>query len=228
MSDKQAERILISGMSGSGKTTYAQELIDGYLGKYNQLIIVSTKPDLNNYCEKKFVISDETEPTDLKPVLDKYSKLFFRIDATDPRVFLETLGHEIMQREDILLVIDEAHMLLPMGKTPRALLSVLTGGRYRGHNVVIITPVLKNASMGIDLLVFNQATILCFLQMNGSSDIDRASDLAPQLSEYLPNLKPSRDGLPPEIGFRNVVTGEAGLLLRMPDNPKKRYWQGVS
>lgn len=218
----QTSRVLLAGMSGGGKSVFAREIIEDFSGRYHQLVIVNRKEEFADLCEKAYTIRDDGDPA---KALDEYSRVFFRVDGRNPTPFLNNLGSEIMKRENVLFVCDEASNFLPLSGAPDELFQVFTGGRSLGHNCIVITQSLKSASVGIDLVVINECTHLVLFRMQGEGNVERVKALFPELGEGVTNLQRPDNGLPPEVAVRNMLTGQAELGVRSVKNPTKRVWR---
>lgn len=224
MGGRQTRRIVVAGMTGGGKSTYVRSVIRAFAGKYRQMVIVNRKSELAELCEKRFVVEEAGDP---ERALRKFRRVFFRVDGVDPRPFLDSLGTAIMRRRDVLLVIDEAYEFLPRGRSPKQLFRVFTGGREQGHNVVVSTQMLKSASGGIDLVVLQQASDVVLFRLQGSNDVDRATELFPELGPRIAALARPEAGpppLPPEVAARDMIRGRAAIALRDPRDPTRRAW----
>jgi DNA helicase HerA-like ATPase len=221
----QTERFLIAGMSGSGKSSYARQLVKTATvqRKFDQLIFVNRKSEMSDLVSPgaRYAIDESINERKLTSILNQHKKVFFRVDGYDPRAFLNALGNEIMKRKFILLVIDEAHEFLPRQQAPKSIFRVFTAGRALGHSVVAITPMLQSAMMGVDLVVLQQCTTLVSFRLQGENDVKRLVEFFPELGERVKALK-SHDGLPPEYAIKNMVTSRCGIMRRDPHNPTRR------
>lgn len=225
MSNQQTSRIVIAGMTGGGKSYLARQIIAQMEGRYRQLVIVNRKRELAELTDAAYIVDETGDPA---KSLRRHRRVFYQVDGYDPRPFLDNLGMEIMQRRDVLVVIDEAWEFFGRGRVPRGLFRVLTGGRERGHTTIMVTQMLKSASGGIDLAVFQQATHVVLFRLQGNNDLERVMEYFPELGDRVTQLQRPEGGLPPEYAVRNMLTGAAGLVLRDDSNPRRRVWLPLS
>ena len=225
MGGRQTPRILVNGITGSGKSVYSRQMIQALTGKYRQMIIVNRKSEFADLCEKRFIVDEDGNP---ETALRKYRRVFFRVDGIDPRPFLNKLGDAIMKRRDVLLVIDEAHEFLPRGRAPKRLFRVFTGGREQGIITLMITQAMKSQGAGIDLVVQNQMSHLVLFRLQGEGDLARADELFPELRGRAASLALPHDGLPPELAVRNMALARAEIAERDPQRPSVRAWRELS
>jgi hypothetical protein len=221
-------RILIAGMSGSGKTSNAtRPLVKKFIreGRYHQLVIVNRKAELADLCEKAYAVDESADPG---KALNRYSRVFFRVDGHNPTPFLDALGTELLTRRNCLVVFVEAYEFLPRGRVSKPLFSVITRGRALGHNMIFDTQMLQSAMGGIDVGVIQQCTHLVTFKLQGEPDVKRSVALFPELGEGVTRLARPLDGLPPEFAVRDMSTGRCGVLVRSSSNPKKRIYKDLT
>lgn len=212
----QTNRILIVGRSGSGKSTLARQLIAGLLPAASWLVIINSKRELAEYCQRAYVVDSTGNPE--AAFSTGHRRIFFQVTGLRPQKFLDALGQSIMRRRRVLLVVDEAHQFFSRGQTPPALFRVLTAGRDQGHNAVFITQQLKAASGAIDLGVIQQASHLVSFQLVGEGDVNRFTSYVPEFGERVKTLaRPDGQG-PPEYVIKNLDTGSVGWVKRGPGN----------
>lgn len=123
--------MLIVGKSGSGKSTLARSIIRLMQGRYRHLIIINRKREFAELAQGRYTVGEDGNPW---PALKKHRRVIFQVTGYDSRPFLDNLGQAVMQLQDVLLVVDEAHHFFPRGQTPKGLFEVLTGGREHGHS----------------------------------------------------------------------------------------------
>jgi len=218
---RQTFRILIVGKSGSGKSTLARQILLRMVGRFRKLVIVNRKTEFSDLCEARFRVKEAGDPS---RVLKRYSRVFFHVTGYDPRSFLDALGAEIMGQRDVLLLMDEAYHFFPRGAVPKGLFEVLTGGREAGHNAIFVTQMLQGLTGGIDPGVRKQASHLVTFRVTEPNDVRAVSEHFPELGERVRSLARPDDGLPPEYGVKNLDREEGGLVLRNPQNPRRRMW----
>lgn len=221
---RQTFRMVIAGMSGTGKTTLGRKIIRAMKGRYSKLVVVNRKNDLSGFCAARYAIQGHEDPG---PALARHDRVFFRVDGMDPRPFMDRLGHELLKYRDVLIVVDEAWEFFPRGRSPRGFFMVLTRGRSLGHNVIMITQQLQSTGAGIDLIVLDQATHVVLFKL-GHNDIDRASYLYPELGPRCLRFGHPMDGGAPEFCVLNKISMQGGAALRDPRNPKRTRWHSLA
>lgn len=225
MGGRQTNRIVVAGMTGGGKSFMARRVIASMKGRYRQLVIVNRKRELAELTEHGYTIDEDGDP---RRALEQHARVFFQVEGYNPQPFLDNLGHALMQRRDVLLVVDEAWEFFGRGRVPRALFRVLTGGRELGHQTLFATQMLKSATGGIDLAVFQQATHLVLFRLQGDNDLERVREFFPELGDRVAQLRRPEGGLPPEYAVRNMLTGNAGVVVRDERNPRRLAWLTLS
>jgi DNA helicase HerA-like ATPase len=224
MAGRQTFRALIIGKSGSGKSTLARQIIRAMEGRYRHLVIVNRKTEFAELAEGRFRVREDGDPG---PAL-RQRRVHFHVTGYDPRPFLDALGQELMRMRDILLVVDEAHQFFPRGQVPKGLFEVLTGGRENGHSVIFVTQMLKGAVGGIDPGVRRQASHLVAFRVTEPVEVASVAEMFPELGERVKGLARPEGGLPPEYGVKDLDRDRSGLVLRAPQDPRRRVWVPLS
>ncbi len=211
MAGRQTFRMLIVGKSGSGKSTLARQIIQRMEGRYRHLVVVNRKREFAELVQGRYTVGEEGNPT---PALRKHRQVMFQVTGYDPRPFLDSLGQAIMQMQDVLLVMDEAHHFFPRGQTPKGLFEVLTGGREAGHSTLFITQMLQGTTGGIDPGVRRQASHLITFRVTEPREVQAVADMFPELGEGVRTLARPENGLPPEYGIKDLDRDYAGVVRR--------------
>jgi DNA helicase HerA-like ATPase len=225
MAGRQTFRALIIGKSGSGKSTLARQIIRAMEGRYRHLVIVNRKTEFAELAEGRFRVREDGDPG---PALRRQRWVHFHVTGYDPRPFLDALGQELMRMRDVLLVVDEAHQFFPRGQVPKGLFEVLTGGRENGHSVIFVTQMLKGAVGGIDPGVRRQASHLIVFRVTEPVEVASVAEMFPELGERVKGLARPEGGLPPEYGVKDLDRDRSGLVLRAPQDPRRRVWVPLS
>jgi DNA helicase HerA-like ATPase len=211
MAGRQTFRLLMVGKSGSGKSALARQVIRSMEGRYRHLIIVNRKREFAELVQGRYTVREDGSPA---PALKQHRRILFQVTGYDPRPFLDQLGQTIMQMQDVLLVMDEAHHFFPRGQTPRGLFEVLTGGRELGHSTLFITQMLQGATGGIEPGVRRQASHLVTFRVSEPREVQAVSDMFPELGEGVRTLARPENGLPPEYGIKDLDRDYAGVVRR--------------
>ncbi|MCA9839807.1 MAG: hypothetical protein KC422_23060 [Trueperaceae bacterium] len=227
----QTFRALIAGKSGSGKTHYLKTCLN-YLkkqNKYRKLVIINSKQDLAQYCQRAFKIEQGKTYDRALNALESSDSVFYQLLSADPREFLNQLGPQIRNyrtNEDyknMLIVIDEAIVSLRRGQVAPEFFPVITESREYGVNLLIATQMLKSQSGGIDLAVMQQCTHMVLFRLQGN-DLERVNEFFPELGDKAAKLQiyDAATGGLPEFAVKNLSNSKAHAYVRDPQNPKKR------
>lgn len=223
MHNIQTIRAVISGVSGSGKTTYLRKKILRFRQKVSQTVIINYKPDLHALASGKFDIGNDAPITDIRQALDNHRTSFFLVDGNKPEPFLNKLGYLILQRKNVLVVVDEAYRFMPRGRAPERMMHLITKGRSNGIHVICATQMLKASNgMALDLAVLEQASHLISFQLSGSSNIERFTEYIPELGQQVSYLNVPDDGGIPEyvVKHKRGAHHEVKLYTRSPRSNK--------
>ncbi len=224
---RQTVRLLVVGKSGSGKTSLAKRIIRRMLQdrRCSRLIVINRKRELSEFCEASYRVS---ETGNAMAALKRHRRVHFYITGYDPRPFLDELGAALMQLRGVLLVADEMHFFFPKGQLSKGLLEAITVGRDLGLNFIGITQMLKNAQGAIDPVLRKQASHLIVFRMTDPSEVAEVAGHFDELGPRVATLARPDDGLPPEYGVKNLDTGQSGVVLRDPGDPRRQIWRPLS
>lgn len=224
----QAERYLVIGETGAGKTVLATELVQSLRarGAAPLLVIASTDDATESPLAALCSTREEVDTTRATRSVDLYAFLLARapagvyleVTAVDAArdAFMDRLGAAVLQLGATLLVVDEAHELLGRRAGPR-LLSVWTRGRKRGVTAVAITQSIKQRpTTGVSPTVLNRSTTLVAFGFADPTGHEAAQvlDVMPEAAEYLPRLRTPHDGGPPEYLVRHSPSGRLEAVMR--------------
>jgi Cdc6-like AAA superfamily ATPase len=195
----QTNRIVIVGKQGSGKTWYAKKIIEQYRAekRFKQLVVVNMKRQLFEYAERCYKVNEEGNA---EAALEQNASVFFQVTGADPSKFLGALGKAIMEREGVFLVIDEASNFVMPSRVPKGLYTLFTAGRDQGHNIMLITQMLKTPTGALDPSVVKQASHFVFHRLTDENELDRAYQLVPEARSrnLIAGLRRPDDGGAPE------------------------------
>lgn len=212
---QQSNRILVLGMSGSGKThLVANELVPAYRGKHRYLVVVSERRDeLADLCEQSITIHDEDAGAawDLEGMLRAAGSLHIELLATDPHDFLDALGRAIFALGDALLVVDEAHEFVPARNAAPGMVRLYKGGRVKNVHIITITQSLvQTVTSGLSLDAVRQSSVLVVFQQVEGNEVKRVRDEFPELGDRVRDLKPYMgDDAPAEYAVKDRKRGLA-------------------
>ena len=208
-------RTVVTGKSGSGKSTYAGKLIahQRAFGHVEQVIIVNRKTEHADLCEARWTVTGEGNPRD--QIVGRDS-VFFHVVAPDPKPFVEKLCRSLLEfRFPRLIVFDEAQNFTKRGAVADALLRVNLEGRDALLNALYVTPLVKGANSGVDLSILDQSTHMTVFRTQGEGNLSRIYE-----DEFFPELKNQAHKLamphggPSEYATKNRDTNEAVAMLR--------------
>lgn len=227
----QADRYLIVGGSGSGKTVLAGMLIDELAERhaFNRLVVLSTdepgESPLADRCQHRHEVSNElaAKRIDLRRFLRDQGAAGVYLEVTaigpDRVAFLDALGQAVMELGDVLVVIDEAHAIADR-HAQLGFLEIWTRGRKRNVTPIAITQSLKQSpQVGLNPTVLRLSTVLVVFSTPDPTGHQQEQIIQtfPRIAPYLADLRDPKDGDAPEYGVQHSPTGRAYVRLRSGD-----------
>lgn len=215
MATVHTTRTVVTGKSGSGKSTYANKLVKHQLefGHVEQLIIVNRKTEHAELCDARWTVTGEGNPRDQ---IADHDSVFFHVVAPDPKPFVEKLCAALLEfRFPRLLMFDEAQNFTKRSAVADSLIRVNLEGRDALLNALYVTPLVKGANSGVDLSILDQSTHFTVFRTQGEGNLSRIYE-----DEFFPELKDQAHKLampyggPSEYATKNRDTNQAVAMLR--------------
>ena len=205
----EGRRWLIVGRSGSGKTTYAQNVVRA-LGERlgGRVVIVNTRADqLRGLAPGPVIRVDQAageRPRDLAALLERQGGAHFVLEMYDPNPFLDRLGRTIVDGfHNSVLVLDEAHLWIN-DRSPASMKRVISEGRSRNiHTIMITQQSGASGGYGLATVARNNVDVAVMFQVNEANELTRLTPFFPAAKDILPTL-PSPGG----YIIRDTATGE--------------------
>ncbi len=189
MGTAQNRRWLIVGDSGTGKSTTAREVAALYLPRKKKVLVLSMFPDWGKWIkERKGVWVRATRESVGR--LDWEEVLSFRT------VFVEFVGwaqEDVRQALDRLallvwkgeadhglIVLDEAHLFLPLHGASREFERLILGIRHRQGDLIFISQTPQRLSMPAR----EQANAIVAHRLSSGVALDHLLQVAPELEPY--------------------------------------------
>lgn len=213
MSSGQTNRVLIVGMSGSGKSHLIRDqLIPAYEGRYRHRVVVNDSEELSEGCVRLTVTEDNAGGTwHLAPLIRDAGNLHVQMLANDPRDFLEPLALAVLELGDVLLVLDEAHEWVPTHRPPAGMIRLYKQGRKEGVHIIAATQSLvRSDTAGLAQDAVRQSTVLVMFQQVDAREVARVREVFPELGDRVRDLQPpGAAGEPPEYAVRDMRRGSS-------------------
>lgn len=184
-------RAVIVGQPGTGKTTYAAALVGRALEAGRQVVVLTDHADRYRQHLPVLQLVGPDLARDVGPVLGRSWVLELSGWESDRQLqaAVDRLARRIWERGRLLLVVDEAHLFFPRWPLVSAMHRIVTGGRHRGVDYVMITQHL----VYLHLSAVKAANYLVVFRLVEPNDLARAA--------YLSGLE--------EAAIRALPTGRA-------------------
>lgn len=187
-------RWLIVGDSGTGKSTSAREIAALYLPRKEKLLVLSMFPDWGPWIKaRKGVWIQATRESvgrlDWAKVLS-YRRVFLEFVGwaqEDVREALDTLALWVWagKVDRGLIVLDEAHLFLPLQGGSREFERLILGIRHREGDLVFISQAPQRLSMPAR----EQANAILAHRLSSEVAIDHLLKVAPELEPHRERLQ---------------------------------------
>ena len=212
-----ANRWLIIGESGSGKSYFASALIDDYLDNVACDLMVCFSTDapgesrLAERCAHHVELTDELAELTVDHVafLQKHKSVYYELTALNPHRFIGDVSEAVLALGYVLIVFDEADGYVNQ-KADRRTLSLYPRGRKRGVNIATIaTSIKQNGALGLAPEVVRRSNILVAFHTDETHEQNAVYERFPRAKGQLGELLTPRDGGLPEY----VIRAEGGREL---------------
>ncbi|MBA7501183.1 MAG: DUF87 domain-containing protein [Clostridia bacterium] len=175
----QNRRWLIVGITGSGKSYFTISLINKYvaLKQRGHVVIVDSTDAYKEeipylkHCEVKPL---DYSQIDFERIITEHQNVLFEVSGLLPKqdvLFMDALCKSIMEVQDILLVVDEAHRYLPKDKPSNEFLILLREGRKHYIDSIIIT----QFPIDLNLIARRQANSLVVFKLLDDTDTEKVA-----------------------------------------------------
>jgi len=175
----QNRRWLVVGITGSGKSYFVSYLVNKYvtLTQRKHVVIVDStdayKKDLAflKHCDVKPL---DYSRIDFARVTTEAQYVLFEVSGLLPEqdvAFMDALCRSIMNVEDVLLVVDEAHRYLPLYNPSKEFLILLREGRKYYIDTIIVT----QFPIDLNLIARRQANSLVVFKLLDDTDTEKVA-----------------------------------------------------
>jgi len=189
----QNRRWLILGTTGSGKSYFTTHLINEYVNmkaRKHIVIVDSTESYRESltwlrHCDVPPV---DFENIDFESIIRQTQFVLFEVCGLLPDqdvAFLDCLCKAVMNVEDVLFVVDEAHRYLPKDKPSTEFLILLREGRKRYISPCLVT----QFPVDLNLIARRQANSLVVFKLLDDTDTDRTGFYLEMRPEEIMNLE---------------------------------------
>jgi hypothetical protein len=154
-----APNFMVLGQMGSGKSHYIRQLLEGYKGKYQYLVVLNTSEEFREFCNHGEEMSLERlekryTAAQLATLIKHHGSVHFEISECDEMFpFLDVLGEAVMSLGiynadgcTVLLLTDEKHTFTPKNNYVRGFKRIETEGRKYGIHQIQATQTLIGSS----------------------------------------------------------------------------------
>lgn len=144
--------VFITGMTGTGKSTFAQQLI-----RRVNLPVYAFSNKIEDYymlrenSRKNFIIVNVQEGQRVKSLPDKNIFFNFEFITHDGKIeFMNSFAQMLMVKHDVVVYLDEAHEVLSnQGRYSKILEAAIAGGRAKGIHFIIISQRPQNVRKAV-------------------------------------------------------------------------------
>lgn len=167
-------RALVVGQSGTGKTTYARRLVRAALAA-GRTVQVWTD-DRRDWAELELPVlrvAGGDAGRDFAALTGSWVLEVADVTSREHPRLMEAMAAGVWQRGRMLLVLDEAHRWFPRYRAASSLERIVTGGRHRGIDWVMVT----QHPVYVHLLVEREAEWLVSFRLTEWNDLERVRRL---------------------------------------------------
>lgn len=212
--------MLVCGKSGCGKSFFAGWFAAMFKRRGKALVLWDRKNEYRGLAKHLLILDraayrrlTEEGHAFFRAVIVKYRSVRILPQALTLDEMLEAfdlLAHAIYEMGQTVLLIEEAHVVMPQGQTPRWAQILVTDARTNANDVIIVTQRVQL----LDTTAASQANIRVCFKMTDKNDVGR-------VSSYFTNPQPARYGtvgafiagmLPFQALYVNEKNGAEGVI----------------